>query len=133
MDLIERTWEEIECRIKATGYMVWVRTKPHKLRTKSGLWLPPKASKFHGELPHLRTVQATVLSAGPIGVATEFKPGDVVAFQRLHFGYIWKLAPKERDEYGGYEEEYVGWIDANQILWHVDEEEEHVAEVAKAG
>ena len=128
MDLIERTWEELGHGIRATGYTVWVRTKPHVRKTKSGLWLPPKAAKFHGILPHLVTTFATVLSAGPVGLAALLNPGDVVAFKRLHFGYIWKLEPTNRDKYG-YDEEYVGFIDANDVLFIVEEEEEDRGEV----
>lgn len=127
MDLIERTWEEIGCKIRATGYKMWVRTKPHARKTGGGIWLPPKLQSFHGDsAAHLIIVHATVLSSGPVGVAAEFKPGDTVAFQRLHFGYMWKLKPDpELEDVWGHDEQYVGWIDANQVLWHVDEDEEN--------
>lgn len=125
MDIVERTWEEIGCKIKPVGYRMWVRTKPHVRKTEGGLWLPPKLQKFHGELPHLVTVHATVLCSGPKGVAKEFKPGDVVAFKRLHFGFQWKLEPSpEHQDVWGWDEEYVGFIDANEILWKVIEDEE---------
>jgi hypothetical protein len=84
--------------------------------------MPPKLQSFHGELPHLATVHATVLSAGPVGLAAEMSPGDTVAFQRLHFGWHAKLKPTNTDEYGG-DDEYVGWIDSNQVLWFVEEED----------
>lgn len=128
MDLIERTWEEIDCKIKATGYNVWVRTKPHPRKVAEGskLWLPPKLQSFHGDsAAHLIIVHATVLSSGPVGVAKQFKVGDVIAFQRLHFAYMWKLEPAiEHQDCWGWDEEYVGWIDANQVLFNVEDDEE---------
>jgi hypothetical protein len=130
MDLIERTWEQLSeqlnggKRIRATGFNLWLRTFPHERKTSGGIWLPPKKQAFHGELPHLVTTHALVLSAGPVGVAKEFKPGDVVAFKRLHFAFMWKLDPDpDREDCWGHDEEYVGWIDANQVLWKVEEEE----------
>ena len=119
MGLIERTWEELGYRIEATGYKVWVRTRPHP-RKIGNIWLPPKAGSFHGELPHLRTVYATVLSAGPRGVAADLKPGDIVAFKRLEFAWWAKLEPETPDEYGG-DEEYVGYIEAPHIVYLVEE------------
>lgn len=119
MDVVERTWKELGYRVKATGYRVWVRTLPHP-RKVGAIWLPPKAASFHGELPHLRTVFAVVLSAGPKGVAQELNPGDVVAFKRLEFAWWAKLEPAQRDEYGS-DEEFVGYIDANHIVYVVEE------------
>jgi len=119
MDLVERTWEELGYKIQATGWKVWVRTKPHP-RKYGHIWLPPKAGSFHGDLPHLRTVYATVLSAGPKGVAATLKPGDVVAFKRLEFAWWVKLEPQETDRYGG-DEEYVGYLDANHVVYFVEE------------
>jgi len=129
MDLIERTWDEIGCKVKAIGYKLWVRTKPYERKTEGGvIWLPPKLQSFHGDsAAHLIIIHATVLSAGPIGVAADFKPGDTVAFQRLHFGYVWKLKPDPtRQDVWGHDEQFVGWIDANQVLGYVDEEEQDV-------
>jgi len=119
MDIVERTWAELGFRLKATGWKVWVRTLPHPRKIGS-LWLPPKAASFYGELPHLRTVYAVVLSAGPRGVAQELKPGDVIAFKRLHFAWIRKLEPTNVDEYGA-DEEYLGYVDANDVVYVVEE------------
>jgi len=119
-DLVERTWEEMGFRVRATGYKLWVRTRPHP-RKYGQIWLPPKAASFYGGLlPHQQTVYATVLSAGPVGVAREFKPGDIVAFKRLHFAWIKKMEPTFKDKYGG-SEEYVGTIDANDIVYFIEE------------
>jgi len=119
MDIVERTWNELGYSVEATGYRVWVRTLPHPRKIGS-IWLPPKAASFHGELPHLRTIFAVVLSAGPRGVAQELRPGDIVAFKRLEFAWWAKLEPTQTDEYGG-DEEYVGYIDANHIVYVVEE------------
>jgi len=119
MDVIERTWKELGYSIEATGYRVWVRTLPHPRKIGS-LWLPPKAASFHGELPHLRTVYAVVLSAGPRGPAAELRPGDIVGFKRLEFAWWKKLEPTQTDEYGG-DEEFVGYIDSNHIVYVVEE------------
>lgn len=119
MDLIERTWDELGFRVRATGWKVWVRTRPHP-RKWASLWLPPKAASFYGDLPHLRTVYATVLTAGPRGMARTLKPGDVIAFQRLHFAWMNKLEPTTRDEYGA-DEEYVGYVNAEDVLYVVEE------------
>lgn len=119
MGVVERTWKELGYEIEATGWKVWVRTRPHPRKIGS-LWLPPKAGSFHGELPHLRTVFATVLSAGPLGAALELEPGDIVAFKRLEFAWWKKLAPTQTDEYGS-DEEFVGYIDANHICYIVEE------------
>lgn len=119
MDLVKRTWDELGYEVEATGYLVWVRTMPHP-RKHGSIWLPPKAGSFHGELPHLRTVYATVLSAGPIGQARELKPGDIVGFKRLEFAWWAKMKPSQTDEYGG-DEEFVGYIDSNYIAYVVEE------------
>ena len=119
MDLIERTWKELGYEIEATGYRVWVRTLPHP-RKAGSIWLPPKAGSFHGELPHLRTVYAVVLSAGPKGPAAELRPGNIIGFKRLEFAWWAKLEPTETDEYGG-DEEFVGYIDSNHIVYVVEE------------
>lgn len=119
MGIVERTWEELGYRIQATGYKTWVRTLPHPRKTGS-IWLPPKAASFHGELPHLRTVFAVVLSSGPVGVAKELKPGMIVAFKRLEFAWWAKLRPTQTDEFGG-DEEFVGYIDSNHIVYIVEE------------
>lgn len=119
MDIVERTWDELGYRVRATGYRTWVRTLPHPRKIGS-IWLPPKAASFYGELPHLRTIFAVVLSSGPVGVAKELKPGMIVAFKRLEFAWWAKLKPAQTDEYGA-DEEYVGYIDANHIVYVVEE------------
>jgi len=120
MDIVERTWKELGFRVQATGWTAWVRTMPHPRKVGS-IWLPPKAANFYGELPHLRTVYATVLSAGPRGVASELKPGMIVAFKRLEFAWWVKLEPSCRDEDGEYDEEFVGYIDTNHICYILEE------------
>ena len=97
-----------------------MRTLPFSKKTDSGaLWLPPKLQSFHGDIvAHLQTVRGVVVSAGPHGVAADFAVGTMVEFQRLYFGYHQKLDAETQ--------EYVGFIDANQVLWHLafDEESE---------
>ena len=118
MKLVEQTFDEIGYRIKSVGFMTWVRPFPHLRKTHGGLlWLPPKLQGFHGELPHLVTVRGVVLDSGPVGAAREFKAGDVVEFQRLYFGHYWKIGLPE-------DQEYVGWLDANQIMWRVTDDQE---------
>lgn len=119
MGIVERTWKELGYEIEATGWKVWVRTMPHPRKVGS-IWLPPKAASFHGELPHLRTVFAIVLSAGPRGGARELRPGDIVAFKRLEFAWWKKLEPTSTDEYGS-DEEFVGYIDGSHICYVVEE------------
>lgn len=116
---VEKTWDELGYRIRATGYRVWVRTLPHP-RKHGSIWLPPKAGSFYGELPHLRTVYAVVLSAGSRGPAKGLKPGDIVGFKRLEFAWWAKLQPTQTDEYGG-DEEFVGYIDSNHVVYLVEE------------
>lgn len=114
LKLVDDTWAEVGHKVRAIGYRLWVRTLPFEQKTPSGLlWLPPRQQRFHGELPHLVFIRAVVLSAGSVGVAAEFKPGDVVEFQRLHFGFQYRVGPNE-------EQQYVGFIDANQVLWKLD-------------
>lgn len=118
--LVEDTWDKLGKKIRGHNKHVWVRTLPFPTMTPGGLHLPPKLANFHGEVSaHLATIRAVVLSSGTVGVAEDFEPGDVVEFQRLHFGYIEKL---DRET-----QEYVGFIDANQILWKIDVDPETAA------
>lgn len=118
--LVEDTWDKLGRKIRGNHKHVWVRTLPFPTMTAGGLHLPPKLASFHGEVSaHLVTVRAVVLSGGTVGVAKDFEPGDVIEFQRLHFGYIEKL---DRET-----QEYVGFLDGNQILWRVDVDPETAA------
>jgi hypothetical protein len=114
MTLVEQTWAALGYQVEAVGYRLWVRTDAHQKKTSGGVWLAPKYQGFHGTLPHLVTIQATVLSAGPVGVATQFKPGDTVFFKRLHMGMWTKIHDHDRDSEFG--EAVVGFIDANEVL-----------------
>jgi hypothetical protein len=114
LDLVERTWAELGFRVRALGYKIWVRTLPVEQR-RGPLWLTAKAASFYGGLPHLRTVQAVVLSAGPAGLARGLKPGDVLAFSRGHFTRFWQLQPTQTT-LAGASEEYVGVIDSNDVF-----------------
>jgi hypothetical protein len=109
MGLVEQTWKEMGFRIRARGYQVWVRTVPFE-RKVGAIWLPPKLQSFHGELPHLVTTRAVVLSAGPEGFARDVKPGDTVAFKRLHFATYMPVGDPDHQE-------KVGWIDSNEVMW----------------
>lgn len=113
LGLVQQTWDELGVKMRARGYWVWVRTEPHKEKIGS-IWLPPKMAKFHGELPHLVNVMATVLTAGNVGAAAEFKTGDRIWFTRLYFGYHKKMEDGT----------FVGWLDANQISGFAGEEDE---------
>jgi len=129
---VESTWADLGERVQATGWKLWVRTLPHSRKTHGGkLWLPPKLQSFHGELPHLVTVRGLVLSVGPHGTAQSFSEGDIVEFQRLHFGYMWKLPNANQDQYGG-DEQYIGFLDANQVLWTLEPEEDASPPTARA-
>lgn len=114
--LIDATWDELGYKIRARGYWLWVRTMPHARKVGS-LWLPTKLQGFYGELPHLQSTKAVVLSAGSAGVAKDIKPGDVVVFKRLHFALYKPVGNPVLQE-------KVGWIDANQILY-CSEDEDH--------
>jgi|WetSurMetagenome_2_1015567.scaffolds.fasta_scaffold07491_2 hypothetical protein len=119
LDLVERTWAELGFRIQAPRFLVWVRTLP--VEQKRGLiWLPPKMASFYGELPHLRTVRAVVLSAGPRGLAKSLKPGDVIAFSRGVFSRFFQMQPTQVTASGA-SEEFVGVIDSNDIFGFSDE------------
>jgi hypothetical protein len=116
-ELVKDTWEELGFEVEARGFQVWVRTLPFPRKIGS-IWMPPKMQNFHGELPHLVTIRAVVLSSGPDGPAREFEPGEVVAFKRLHFATY--QAAGLKDEQGK-----VGWVDSNQILWIEREDVRH--------
>jgi hypothetical protein len=90
--------------------MVFARTLPLEQKIGS-IYLPPKLTSFHGELPHQRTIRAIVLSAGS---KSKLLPGDKIAFTRLYFAWWKKL------EDGC----MVGWIDESQILGYVDSDAE---------
>jgi hypothetical protein len=123
MSIVEETWNELGQEIQARGFHVWVRTVPFQRKIGS-IWMPPKLQQFHGELPHLVTIRAVVLSAGTNGQAKELKPGDIVAFKRLHFATFKKVGPAE-------DQEKVGWIDSNEVLW-IEKETAHDDEVSAA-
>lgn len=108
MDVVERTWTEVGYRVRPLHRNVFVRTDPPEQKVGS-LWLPPKLQSFHGDLPHMRIISATVLIAGP---KTEVKPGERICFQRLHFAWLKKL------EDGG----MFGWIDQVQVLGYPAED-----------
>ena len=122
LELVEKTWEDLGNRIDARGYWTWVRTDPHREKIGS-IWLPPKLASFHGELPHLVNVIATVLTSGPEGLAAEFSPGDRVFFKRLYFGYWRKMEDGT----------FVGWIDANQIDGFIDGDTDVGQSIQQAG
>lgn len=106
MQIVDRTWEELQCEVRPLNRMVMVRTLPLEQKVGS-LWLPPKLTTFHGELPHQKQVKAVVLSAGPNTTVTS---GEVIAFTRLYFAWWKKL------EDGC----MVGWIDEQQITGYID-------------
>jgi len=119
-DLVERTWQELGYKIRAVGCKVWVRTFPHKKKSRGGLWLSPRQASFYGELPHLVTVEAVVLSAGSKGLAIAVKPGDRIAFSRGHFARYVQLESTEVDAYGP-SEEFVGYIDIYDVFGFIEE------------
>lgn len=123
MDLVNETHEQLGYRIEPIGYKIFVRTMPHE-KKKGLLWLPPKLQSFHGEtLAHLVIVRATVLSCGPRGLAATIEPGEIVEFQRLHFGFVEKLfgGGTVDDPFG---EVYVGFLDSNQLLWKMEADDD---------
>jgi len=104
-DVVERTWAEVGCRVRPLRRMVFLRTLPLEQKIGSIL-LPPKLTSFHGELPHMKTIQAIVVAVGPKATV---KPGDHVCFTRLQFAWWKKLEDKCM----------FGWIDENDITGHV--------------
>lgn len=108
MDVVEKTWAEVGCRVRPLRRMVFLRTLP--LEEKIGMiHLPTKLTKFHGELPHMKTIRAIVVAAGP---KTIVKPGEQVCFTRLQFAWWKKL------EDGC----MFGWIDENDITGYCEGE-----------
>jgi hypothetical protein len=108
--IVEQTWAEVGCKVRPLRRMVFVRTLP--LAEKIGsIYLPMKMTKFHGELPHQKTIRAVVLSTGS---KCAVKPGEHVCFTRLHFAWWKKL------EDGC----MVGWIDENQLTGYFEGEPE---------
>lgn len=109
MDIVEETWNEIGRRVRPLKRAVFVRTIPPPVKTESGLiWLPPKVTSFSHGLPHVRVVNAIVLSAGP---SCTVKPGELICFQRLHFARWLPLRESEC---------FVGWIDESQLVGYVE-------------
>lgn len=100
-DLVEQTWAEVGCRVRPLKRWVFVRTLPVATHIGS-IALPPKLASFHGELPHMKTIHALVLSVGPKATV---KKGDVVCFTRLQFAWWKKLDDRCM----------VGWIDENDL------------------
>lgn len=119
LDLVEKTWDELGFKIKAPRYLVWVRTLPPPCKIGS-IYIPVKQASFYGELPHLVTVRAVVLSSGPKGVAQSLNPGDIVAFKRVQFARYCRVSSSGSDINGPFEE-YVGWVDANEIIGTLEE------------
>lgn len=117
--IVKETWDELGFKLRAPRYLVWVRTMP-PARKIGRIWLPAKQASFYGELPHMVTVKALVLSAGSRGPAREMKPGDMIAFKRLHFARHSRLESSYADVWGG-SEDYVGWIDSNDIVGFAEE------------
>jgi hypothetical protein len=109
LDLVAKTWAELGCRVRPTRRMVFVRTEVFNNKNPGGLlWLPGKLHGFHGGLPHMRTVYAIVISAGPEALVKE---GERVAFMRLHFA-VWKPLAEEGA--------FAGWIDQNDLIGYAD-------------
>lgn len=105
-DTVEKTWTEVGWKIRPLSRKVFLKTLP--LETKIGsILLPPKLTSFHGELPHMKTIFAVVMAAGPEATV---KPGEQVCFTRLKFAWLRKL------EDGC----MFGWIDENDITGYVD-------------
>ncbi len=112
-ELVERTWAELECRIRPLSRTIMVRTLPIPQKIGS-LWLPPKAASFYGGMPHLVMIRAIVLSAGP---KAHVNPGEKVLFQRLWFSR-WK---------GLSDGCYVGYLDAVKLTGIVEDDSEEQA------
>lgn len=106
LDVVEKTWAEVGFKVKPLSRKVFLKTLPLEKQIGSIL-LPPKLTTFHGELPHLKTIYAIVMSAGP---DASVKPGEQVCFTRLKFAWLRKL------EDGC----MFGWIDENDITGYVD-------------
>ena len=105
-EVIDRTWQEVGHKIRPLRKILVVRTLPTEQRL-GAIWLPPSAANLYGGLAHQRTVKAIVMAAGPKATV---KPGEVIAFTRLYFGWWNQL------ENGC----YFGWVDENQISGYVD-------------
>lgn len=107
MEVVEKTWAEVGCKVRPIRRWVMVRTLPVEQKIGS-LYVTPKESSFYGVLPHMRNVRAIVLSAGDKAFV---KPGEEVVFSRLHFA-LWKNLEDGCK---------VGWIDENQLLGYAED------------
>lgn len=108
-ELVQETWEELGFRVRARGYYIWVRTLPFPRKIGS-IWMPPKLQQFYGELPHLVTIRALVLSAGNAGLAEGIHAGETIFFKRLHFAEYRRVGERE-------EQQRVGWVNANDVMY----------------
>jgi len=107
---IKKTFEDIGVKgFRALRRTILCRTEPVAQKTEGGIWLPPKAAAFYGEMPHIKYIEGLILASGP---QCEVKPGERIIFQRLHFAR-WKALPGDV---------YVGWIDESQIVGYSDNE-----------
>lgn len=107
-DIVKKTFEEMGIPgFRPLRSVVLVRANPVPKKTGS-IYLPEKLTSFFGELPHMQPITATVLAAGP---KASLKPGETIAFLRLHFSWWMKL------EDGS----YVGWLlDEANIIGYAD-------------
>ena len=110
---IDMTWKQVGRKIRPLRRILVVRTLPPE--QKVGLiWMPPKEAALWGGLAHQRTVRAVVMAAGPKATV---KPGEVVAFTRLHFGWWNKF---ENDT-------YLGWVAEEQLSGYTDCEDYEIS------
>ena len=105
-EFIDRTWQEVGHKIRPLRRLLVVRTLPTEQMVGS-LWMPSSASATYGGLAHQRTLKAVVLAVGPKATV---KPGELIAFTRLFFGW-WKKFDNDC---------YFGWIDEDQIHGYAD-------------
>lgn len=108
MDIIKKTFDEMGIPgFRPLRSVVLVRANPVPKKTGE-IFLPEKLASFFGELPHMQPITATVLAAGPKATV---KPGEMIAFMRLHFSWWMKL---EDGSYVGWlqdETHVIGWAD----------------------
>lgn len=104
-EFVQETWEKLGKRIRPLRRTVFVRTLPFEDKIGS-LYLPPKLTGFYGELPHLRLIEAVVLSVGPDAAKRGITVGMKVVFKRLHFAMYATFSDLDR----------VGWLDVNEIV-----------------
>lgn len=105
LPLVEATWAELGFKVKPIGKRIFVRTDtaPKKI---GSIYMPPEAWGMYGRrLGSQVFITATILSIGP-RVQTDIAVGQKLIFNRLPFGWTFKMADGT----------FVGWVDVDEVF-----------------